>query len=163
MHASHFSMLREEFRNFERIFRMRAHTPRQRAHSAQDQPAIERRGDGTALVLDAADPPKEFIVFFGDDNSSEDIAMPAEILRCGVEDGSGAEIEWPLQERRPGVVTNESRAGVVYDLSNGGEIDNFQQRIGWRFSPGQFCIWPQRFFNCVEIAHIDEMDLKSPD
>jgi hypothetical protein len=65
---------------------MRAHAPRQRPHPTQNQPAIERRGDCAALVLDAAYPLEKFIVFFGDDNSSEDITMPAKIFRSGMQD-----------------------------------------------------------------------------
>src|SRR5204863_394106 len=72
----------KELRDFHRVFRMRAHAPRQCAHPAQDQPAIERRGDRAAFVLNAADPLKKFIVCLSNDNSSENVAMPAEILGC---------------------------------------------------------------------------------
>ena len=41
MHAFHLSMLGEGVRDFCRVFGMRAHAPRQRPHSAQNQPAIE--------------------------------------------------------------------------------------------------------------------------
>ena len=54
MHALNLSMLGEKFRDFHRVFRMRPHPPRQRAHSAQNQPAIERRGDRAAGILDGA-------------------------------------------------------------------------------------------------------------
>src|SRR5262249_40571765 len=73
-----------------------------------------------------------------------------------------AVIEWALQHWRPRVVASENGSGVVRDLSDGGEVDDFQQRVGRRFCPGQFCIWAQRFFYRGEIAHVDEIDLKSP-
>src|SRR5438067_8660817 len=50
MHVVHFSMLREKVCNFHCIFRMRAHPPGEGAHSAQDQPAIERRGDSPTRI-----------------------------------------------------------------------------------------------------------------
>src|SRR6478736_9290437 len=113
MYARDSRMLREELCDFHCIFRVRAHAPRQCAHPAQDQPAIERRGDRAALVLDAADPLKKFIILFRNDDSSKNITMSAEIFRGGMQDEIGAEIEWSLQHRRPGVVANEKRAGVV--------------------------------------------------
>ena len=61
---------------------MRAHAPRQRAHSAQNQPAIEGRGDRAAFVLNAAHAFEKFIVGLGHDNSAGHVAMAAEIF-CG--------------------------------------------------------------------------------
>src|SRR5439155_22412326 len=74
----------------------------------------------------------------------------------------GAEIERPLQHWRPGVVANQKRSGVVYDLRDGSEIDNFQQWIGWRLCPRQLCVWLQRFFHGGQIAHVDEIGFESP-
>ena len=86
MHARHFRMSRQEARHFHCVFRMRAHSPRQRAHAAQDKPAIERRGDRAALVLNAADSLEKSVVCFGNDNSSQNVAMAAKIFRRGVQD-----------------------------------------------------------------------------
>src|SRR6516225_10575416 len=82
MDTCHFSTLREEVRNFHCVLRMRAHPPWQCAHPAQDQPAIERRGDCAAFVLNAANPSKEIAVFFGYDNSAQDVAMATEVFCC---------------------------------------------------------------------------------
>src|SRR5215216_1082683 len=162
MYACYFWMLREELRDFHRVFRMRTHAPWQCAHPTQNQPAIERRWDSAAFILNTADPLKKFIIFFGDDNSSENVTMSAEIFCCGIQDQVGAEIEWSLQHRRPCVVTNKSRSGVVRDFSKRSQIDNFQQRIGRGFGPRELCIWAQRFLDCGEIAHVDEIGLKPP-
>ena len=56
------------------------------------------------------------------------------------------EIERPLEHRRPGVIANTERASVVEQFGDGGNIDNFQEGIGWRFQPGQFRIFAKRFF-----------------
>src|SRR6266481_9969997 len=70
----------EKLRNFHCVLRVRAHPPRQRAHAAQDQPAIERRGDCAALVLNAADTFEKIALSSRNDNSSEYVAMTAEIF-----------------------------------------------------------------------------------
>src|SRR6266446_8868324 len=44
MHALHLSMSREKIGDLRSVLAMRAHSPRQRAHAAQYQPAIKRRG-----------------------------------------------------------------------------------------------------------------------
>src|ERR1051325_11963423 len=79
MHALDLSMLREKPRDLHRVLAMRAHPPRQRAQPAQDQPAIERRGDSAADILDAANPLEKFVVSFAHDHSARDVAMAAEI------------------------------------------------------------------------------------
>src|SRR4030095_7582569 len=85
MDAGHFSMLGKETGDFHRVFRMRAHPPRQGTHAAQDQPAIKRRGDCSALVLNAADTLKKIALKLRNDNSPEDIAMAAEVFCCGMQ------------------------------------------------------------------------------
>ena len=85
IHAFDFLMLRQKLCDFHCIFRMRAHSPRQCAHAPQNQPAIERRGDCAAAVLDVADALKKFIVRLCDDNSTEHVAMAAEIFRRGMQ------------------------------------------------------------------------------
>ena len=81
MHTFHFGMLREELRDFHCIFGVRTHSPRQRAHAAENQPAIERRRNRAAFILDAADALEKFVVRLADHDSSEDVAMPAKIFR----------------------------------------------------------------------------------
>ena len=140
-------MIREKVRHFRRILGMRAHSPRQGPHSAQNQPAIKRRGDCAARILDRANTPEKIRRPFCDDDSAEHIAVAAKIFRGRMEDEIGAEIEWPLNDRRPGVIANTNAAGFVSDLCHGREIDNFQERIRRRFHPDQFRVWPQRFFH----------------
>ena len=94
---------------------MRAHPPWQGSHSPQNQPAIERRGDGAAFILNTANLLKKIVVSFRDHESPENVSMAAEILCGRVKDKIGAEIERPLKDRGPGIVTNAKGAGVAYD------------------------------------------------
>ena len=79
-------MSRKELRHSHGILRMRAHAPRQGAHAAQDQPAIKRRGDCAALVLNAAEALEKIILYPGNNDSSENVTMAAEIFRRRVQD-----------------------------------------------------------------------------
>ena len=80
MDALDVAMTGEKFCNLHCVFRMRAHPPGQRAHSAQDQPAIEGRGDRAAFILNIANALKEIVVTFRNHDSAENIAMAAEIF-----------------------------------------------------------------------------------
>src|SRR4030095_13709797 len=86
MDAGHFSMLGKETGDFHRVFRMRAHPPRQGTHAAQDQPAIKRRGDCSALVLNTADALGKIVLTLRHDNSSENVTMTSEIFCRGMQD-----------------------------------------------------------------------------
>jgi hypothetical protein len=69
-----------------RVFGMRTHPPGNGAHAAQDQPAIERRGDRSTLVLNTADTLEKIILHFGNNNSPEYITVTAEIFCRGMQD-----------------------------------------------------------------------------
>ena len=88
--------------------------------------------------------------------------MAAKIFGRGMQNEIGAEIERPLQHRRPGIVANQKCAGVVNDPGHGRKIDNLQKWIGGRFRPGQLCLWAQRFLDRGQIAHVDKIDFESP-
>src|SRR5438132_5969512 len=126
MHAFHFRMSREKLRDFHRVFGMCAHSPRQCAHAAKDEPTIKRRGDRATFVLNAANPLKKIVFRFRNDDSAENIAMPAEIFCRGMQNYIGAEIEWPLQDRCPRVVAHKNYSGMAHDFSDAREVDNFQ-------------------------------------
>src|SRR6267154_2881546 len=106
----------QKSRDLHRVFRMRAHPPRQRAHSPQNQPAIERRGDRAAAILNATNTLEEFHVDLCDDNSTSRVAMAAEVFCRGMQNQVGAEIERALQLRSPCIVANTEHSGVVKDL-----------------------------------------------
>ena len=123
MHAFHLSMLREKIGDLHRVFGMRAHSPRHRAHPAQDQPAIERRGDGAAGILNRAHAFKKFVVGLTDDDSTEHVAMAAKVFGRGMKNEIGAEIERPLNRRCPGIVANRQRASLANNFRNRGKIE----------------------------------------
>src|SRR3982751_4072475 len=110
MHAFDVAVTGEEFCHLGRVSRMRAHPPRQGAHSAEDQPAVEGRGDGAALILNIPNTLEKITVSFGDHDSAQDIAMAAKVFRGGVKNKIGAEIERPLKNGRPGIVANTKDA-----------------------------------------------------
>ena len=105
---------------------MSAHSPRQRAHAAQDQPAIKRSGDRAAGILNAANALEKFIIDLTDNDPTKDIAMAAEIFRGRMQNKIATEIERPLNNRRPGVIANRNCANVTSDLRDRGKIDNAQ-------------------------------------
>src|SRR5438046_3450067 len=94
MHARDLLMLRQKTCDFHCIFRVCAHPPRDRAHPAQNQPAIERGGDRAAAILNAANALEEFGVDLCDDNSTSYVAMAAEIFCRGMQNQVCTEIEW---------------------------------------------------------------------
>src|SRR5213593_1243981 len=106
MHALDLLMLRQKTCDFQCIFRVCAHPPRDRAHSAQNQPAIERGGDRAAAILNAANALKEFDVDLCDDNSTSHVAMAAEVFCRGMQNQVGAQIERSLYHRSPCIVAN---------------------------------------------------------
>ena len=75
---------------------MRSHPPRQGTHAAQNQPAIERRGDRAAGILNRANTLKKGIVLFCDDDSAGYIAMAAKIFRGRMQNQINPQIEWAL-------------------------------------------------------------------
>jgi hypothetical protein len=79
-------MLGKEIGDSDRVFGMRTHPPGKSAHTAQDQPAIERRRDRSTFILNAADAFEEIILHLGNNNSSEHVTMTAEIFRRGMQD-----------------------------------------------------------------------------
>src|ERR1043166_4273456 len=99
VHALDLSMLREEARHLGPILGVRTHSPWQRAHPAQNQPAIERRGDRPAGILNRANPLEEIALLSCDDDSAKHIAMTAEVFGRRMQDQIGAELERPLQNR----------------------------------------------------------------
>ena len=83
--------------------------------------------------------------------------MAAEIFCGGMQDQIRAEIERPLDASAPRCCHKRRSRPPRERFRDGGEIDNLEQRIGWRFHPDQFCLRAQRLFHGVQIAHVDEI------
>src|SRR5882724_5644539 len=104
MHAFHLSMLPKKIGDPRRVLAMSTHSPRQCAHAAQYQPAIKRRGDRAAGILNAANALEKFVIDLADNDPTKHIAMAPEILRGRMQNKIAAEIEQPLNDRCPGVI-----------------------------------------------------------
>jgi len=59
---------------------MRAHPPWKSSHPAQDQPAIERRGNRAARVLNVADTLEKIVRGFCYEDPTENVAVAAEVF-----------------------------------------------------------------------------------
>ena len=72
----------------------------------------------------------------------------------------GTELERALQRRRAeAVVDREQRTGLMGDLGNGGDIDQFGQRVGGRFDEEQPRIRPDRGAIACQIGRRNEARL----
>src|SRR5437762_13675804 len=129
MHVLDLLMLRQKASDFHCIFRVCPHPPWQCAHPPQNQPAIERRGDCTAAILNAANALVELGVDLCDDNSTSHVAVAAEIFCRGMQNQVGAEIERALQHRSPCIIENAEHSDVVKDMRDRCNDDDLQERI----------------------------------
>ena len=115
-------MFAEELRYAHCVFAMRAHSPGKGLQSAMHEPAIERRRHRAALILDAANTLKKFVIFVRNERTSEHVAMSAKVFRGRVHDQIGAEPERLLNHGAPGVVDNEARPNTMRDLCDCGDV-----------------------------------------
>src|SRR5215813_8322733 len=125
MDVRNFCVSGKKIGDFHRVLRMAAHPPGEGTHAAQNQPAIEGRGDRSALVLNTADPLEKIVFNLRHDNSSQNVTMTAEIFGRGMQNQINAEIEWALQRWRPGIIANRNRPGSARNFRGSCEIYNF--------------------------------------
>jgi hypothetical protein len=70
--------------------------------------------------------------------STDDVAVPVEILRGGVHHEVRAEREGPLERwREEGVIGHDQRARTMPGLAHGAQVRDPQQRIARRLDPQQ--------------------------
>src|SRR2546423_15455661 len=99
------------------VVAVRAHAPWECADSAQQEPAVERRGYGAANLLEQSEPFHELVFHARDDGATEQVAVSAEILGGGVHHEIRPEPERKLEHRcRPRVVHDAARANCVREL-----------------------------------------------
>src|SRR5689334_5154212 len=122
MNSAHARMSFEKCSDARGIFAMTSHPAGQGLHPAMDQPTIEWGRNRTANCLHLADSLKEFALLASDHSTAKDIAVAPKIFRGRMHDEIGAEIEWALDKRRPGVVAGEKSASPVRDFSRGHEV-----------------------------------------
>ena len=82
--------------------------------------------------------------------------MPVEEFRGRVHDDVAAALERPLQERRrERVVDDDQRTAVLRQRHDRVEIDEFQQRVGWRFYPDHRHVIGQRLGSGRHVTQVD--------
>ena len=106
------------------------HPHGERLHAPQDEIAIERRRHGPGSVLQVAQLLGDAVVVDGDE-TSDDVAVPAEVLRRRVDDHIGPEGERLLEvgggER---VVDDNQRSAVVGEGGDCLDVDAAEQGVG---------------------------------
>ncbi len=88
--------------------------------------------------------------------------MATKIFRGRMHHEIRAEIERSLHNRRPCIVAGAKRARAVGRFGDGGDVGDFQERIGWRFDPDQFCFRSERLLDLIDPCHVDEAHGETP-
>ena len=72
-------------------------------------------------------------LFARQDNSAKHAPLAVDVFGGRIDDAIGPELHWMLKERRgEDVVDHKGRARPMHDLSNSGDIDELERRIGRR-------------------------------
>src|SRR5437868_15529880 len=94
----------------ERVLRMCPHAPRQGTQAAKHEPAVKRGRDSAAFALNVSNCAKKFTLFPRDRDSTQNVAMAADILCGRVHNNIDTKVERPLQRWCPGIAPNANRA-----------------------------------------------------
>ena len=147
----------------QRVVRMGAHPVRQRADTAANEPAVERRRHGAARGLDRADTLEDRVASPGHDGTAEHVAVAAQVLRRRVQHEVGAELEGRLEHRRGrGVVAHVERAGAPGDLADRRDVGHFPQRVRRRLHPDEPRVRPDGRPRGRRVGHVDERGVELP-
>jgi len=130
VHARHSRMPVERARDGERVRAVGGHAHREGAQSAQDEPRVERREDSSENVADVGRFLERLVPAAEDEDSSLHVAVPAEVLRHGMQRNVGAEVERPLQGgRRERVVHDGARPASASGFRDRRDVRDPQERI----------------------------------
>src|SRR5439155_9390012 len=80
VHRFYVLMGGETLRERQSVRGVRPHPPRERAHAAHREPALERRWNGTDRRLDGANALCQIIVGAHDEGAAEHVTVPTEVL-----------------------------------------------------------------------------------
>ncbi len=109
----------------------------ERARAARGQERFEHAGRGAGEFA-GVDECFVQVVGLRDGDAAEEIGVPTDVLGDGVDDDVGAERERLLvQGRGDGVVDGADRTGLARGGADGGEVGDFEQRVGGRLQPEQ--------------------------
>jgi hypothetical protein len=125
----------EPRRDRARVLAVALHPDRQRLQPAQDEPRVERAGDGPERLLEEEEPLGDRMVVRRDE-PADHVGVAAEVLRRRVDDGVGAEVERVLEvRRRERVVDDEDGTDRVRRVGCRADVDDVQQRVRRGFDP----------------------------
>ena len=159
VHLAHVGPLPQPVRDAASVGAVALDPQVQRFDAAQDEEAVERLGDGAAVVLDGP----EFGVnrsVFRDECAHDDVAVSAEVLRDAVHDDVCAEFERSLEHRRgERVVDGEADAARTRDSRNGRDVRDLHHRIRRRLEPNQLRLLRDRGLDIRGILGVDEREL----
>ena len=149
-------MSAEEFGDLPRGAGLRRNPYGQRLQRLQERPGVERRETRAGLA-------EEIVNVVGDeffarqDDPAEHAPLTVDVLGRRIDDAIGAELHRMLQQRRrEHVVDHERRASPMHDLGDGGDIDDFERRVGRRFEERRFGVRAHRRPPRVEVRAVDE-------
>src|SRR2546423_3435976 len=132
----------------------------QRAHSAQREKAVERGAGDSQTVR----PPCQL---FGkcsirsDDCPANNVTMSVQVLRGGMDDEIGAELDRSLQCRREkGVVDADQRPRIMSRRHHSRQVGDSQQRIARRLDPQQLGGTRRNDFRRVGRSQIYALDFE---
>jgi hypothetical protein len=112
--------------------------------------------------LDLVDPLGKLRPGFRDDRAARHVGMSAQVFGRGMHDQIRAEIQRPLNDRRPCVIAGADRARAVSDLRDRGNVGNLQKRIRRRLDPHEFCFRRHRARDLFQLCHVDEGNFEAP-
>ena len=92
-----------------------------------------------------------------EDHAAEATPLPVDMLGRRIDDAIGAEFQRALiHRRREYVVDHERGAGVMRDLGDRFDIDDFQRRIGRAFEKERLGVRPHRLAPLLQISAVDQ-------
>ena len=127
----------EEVDNGPRIRAVLLHAEGERLQPAQDEPAVERAGDGAERLLEEDEALGDRRVVRRRE-ATDEVGVAAEVLRQRVDDDVGAERERLLEVRRgERVVDDDEGADLVRGRRGGADVDDVQRWIRRRLDPDE--------------------------
>src|SRR6476659_9959957 len=126
------TLILEPARNLERVRAMPLQAKRQRFQAAQNKKTIERAGNGAHRILQEGNLISEFLIFPYNGNTADEIGMPIQIFRCGMQNDIEPRFDRALDPwSRERIIANRNQFPFARDLRDCVKIDQFEQRITW--------------------------------
>lgn len=132
------------------------HPDRQGLHASLDEKAVEGTGNGAGGILEKPQTLSDALVVRGCE-SSHDVRVAAEVLRCRVHHDVSPEPEGLLNPRRgERIVNDHERTMAVGDGRHHGDVDDVEQRVRRRFDPHHARLGGHDVFQSGEISGVDD-------